>query len=89
MPRKVQITSFRADGTREDMPATFEDEEVARLEGYLGYVDALQELKIVHEGVSASFEMRVRDGQVTCINSEVPPPRGDRGAASPASPADP
>ncbi|MGZ5452539.1 MAG: hypothetical protein ACXWLN_30940 [Thermoanaerobaculia bacterium] len=74
VPRKVQITSSRADGTREDMPATFEDEEVARLEGYLASVDALQELKIVQKGIPASFELCVRDGEVTYINSEVPPP---------------
>jgi hypothetical protein len=74
MPRKVQITSIRTDGTRLDVPATFEDAEIEHLEQYLASVDALLELKIVQEGVPASFEMRVREGQVDYINSEIPPP---------------
>ena len=56
------------------MPATLDDGEVARLESYLECVERLYELKVVREGVPCSFELKVSDGQVASIKSEIPPP---------------
>lgn len=73
MPRKVQITTIRPDGTQIDMPAMLEDAEVAQLELYLESLGDLLKLKIVREGVPSSFEMRLAPAQMTHLQSVVPP----------------
>ena len=73
MARKVQISVDRIDGTRLDMPSTLEDDEVVTLEEYLACADQLWELEIARVGVPASFELKVKDGQIESITSEVPP----------------
>ena len=54
------------------MPATLEDYEVELLESYLQYADELLQIKTAREGVPCSFEIKIRDGQVAAITSEVP-----------------
>jgi hypothetical protein len=71
--RKVQISIDSPDGARLDMLATLEDDEIALLEDYLSCADQLWALDIAREGVPVSFELKVRDGQVESMNSEVPP----------------
>lgn len=73
MSRLVQISVDRADGTHLDMPATFEDGEVTTLNEYLACVDDLLKLQVAKDGVPSTFEMRIEDGQVRYIKSDVPP----------------
>jgi hypothetical protein len=74
MVRNVQLTVISKDtGYRLDMPAVFEDHEIALLEEYLECADALLALAVVQQGVPCSFEISVRDGAIAYVNVEIPP----------------
>jgi hypothetical protein len=73
MSLSVQVSVKRSDGTQLDMPAIFEDNEVTLLDQYLASVDDLLQLEIARAGVPSSFEMKIDNGQITYMKSDVPP----------------